>query len=105
MPRSAKYSEAEAKTAKLESNAKHQREKLDRIVIQPKKDIGAKIRKSAQLSGQSLQDTFYRLSKSVWKKRKQKNCRQSRRTAFEHTTGVNLPEPHNRPPQITEPRN
>ena len=55
MPRSAKYSEAEAKTAKLESNAKHQRERLDKIVIQPKKDIGAKIRKSAQLSGQSLQ--------------------------------------------------
>lgn len=55
MPRSAKYSEAEAKAAKLESNAKHQREKLDRIVIQPEKEIGAEIRKAAQLSGQSLQ--------------------------------------------------
>lgn len=55
MPRNAKYSEAEAKAAKLESNAKHQREKLDRIVIQPEKEIGAEIRKAAQLSGQSLQ--------------------------------------------------
>ncbi len=55
MPRNAKYSEAEARAAKLESNAKHQREKLDRIVIQPAKENGAEIRKAAQLSGQSLQ--------------------------------------------------
>ncbi len=55
MPRNAKYSEAEARAAKLESNAKHQREKLDRIVIQPEKENGAEIRKAAQLSGQSLQ--------------------------------------------------
>lgn len=50
MARPKKYSEEEAKRAKLESDAKRHTEKLDRIVIQPYKEEGAKIRAAAAKS-------------------------------------------------------
>ena len=50
MARPKKYSKEEARQAKLESDAKRHTEKLDRIVIQPYKEEGAKIRAAAAKS-------------------------------------------------------
>lgn len=50
MARPRKYTEEQAKRAKKESDAKRHTEKLDRIVIQPYKEEGAKIRAAAAKS-------------------------------------------------------
>ncbi len=55
MGRPVKYTAGEAKRAKLENDARRHREKLDRIVVQPYKEEGAKIRQAAANAGESVQ--------------------------------------------------